>query len=382
MGALIGAIHLTAKQKDCLNIEDDANYEKYNICDPDYDKLQLQTYKVNNLDTYRYKVEGIGGIDIIKCPLCKYCLSPAEEEVLSNYIYRSNESEIIRIIRNYHALVKDVYKVKIFEELASKYFQILELMRIVDQTRYYKHICNRSNFKEIIIDICSYKTGFNYETLIYQPYSYEKWGNNETYKTKLLNDRQIAYDEQIRIDELNRIYEEKRARRDQIEERYQEDFDEICIEKEGNLIREIKRNLDDLVQKHKDLYQKEKERFDNDKREHDRHIQEMREHQIDINDTMNWDEEWKRREQAIELDLPLIWKKIIEDIKYYASKKEIKDYMDRYHSYRFEENFYREDWEIEEYHDYIRSQTSEYDRVLHYLRTHDYPLTNKYQLIF
>ena len=385
MGVLIGAVYLCTTQPECLNKENDDEYEKYNICDPDYDQLQLQNYRINNIDTYRYKDTGYySSVELIRCPVCKYRLSKEEEEVLQNYINTSNERKILIIKENYHSLVKNVYEVDIFGELELKFHKIENLMEKIDESRYYKHVCNRSNFKEIIIDITSYEMGFNYRTLIYKPYSYETWGNNESIKNKLLKERQIAYDEQIRIDELNRIYEEKQRRKEEIENSYESDFDENCREKESYEISQVKRQLDDIVNEHKDALRKEKEAFEQEKKDYDEGERKMREIDPDYvnNEYIDWDRKWKEREQALELNLPSIWENIVQYLKYYASKKEVQDYMYRYHSYNFDNYIRREDWEIDEFHDYIRSQTSEYDRVRHYLNTHDYPLKNKYALAF
>ena len=384
MGAIIGAFYLCTTQPDCLNKESDDEYEKYNICDPDYDKLQLQNYRINNIDTYRYDRTGyFSSVELIKCPICKYRLSKEEEEVLQNYINSSNERKILKIKDNYHTLVKDVYEVDIFGDLGLKFHTIENLMEKIDESRYYKHVCNRSNFKEIIIDITSYEMGFNYRTLIYKPYSYETWGNNESIKNKLWKERQIAYDEQIRIDELNRIYEEKKKRKEEIENSYESDFDANCREKESYEISQVKRQLDDIVSEHKDVLSKEKEAFEQEKRDYDEGERKMREIDPDyVNEYIDWDAKWREREKALELDLTSIWENIDKYLKYYASKKDVQDYMYRYHSYNFDKYISREDWEIDEFHDYIRSQTSEYDRVRHYLNTHDYPLKNKYALVF
>lgn len=384
MGAIIGFFYVCTTQPDCLNKESDDEYEKYNICDPDYDKLQLQNYRINNIDTYRYDRTGYhSSIELIRCPVCKYRLSKEEEEVLQNYINSSNERKILTVIANYHALVKNVYEVDIFGDLDLKFHRIENLMEKIDESRYYKHVCNRSNFKEIIIDITSYEIGFNYKTLIYKPYSYETWGNKESIKNKLLNERQIAYDEQIRIDELNRIYEEKKKRKEEIENSYESDFDANCREKESYEISQVKRQLDDIVSEHKDVLSKEKEAFEQEKRDYDEGERKMREIDPDyVNEYIDWDAKWREREKGLELDLTSIWENIDKYLKYYASKKDVQDYMYRYHSYNFDKYISREDWEIDEFHDYIRSQTSEYDRVRHYLNTHDYPLKNKYALVF
>jgi hypothetical protein len=216
-------------------------------------------------------------------------------------------------------------------------------MEKIDESRYYKHVCNRSNFKEIIIDITSYEIGFNYKTLIYKPYSYETWGNKESIKNKLLNERQIAYDEQIRIDELNRIYEEKKKREEEIENSYESDFDANCREKESYEISQVKRQLDDIVSEHKDVLSKEKEAFEQEKRDYDEGERKMREIDPDYaNEYIDWDAKWREREKALELDLTSIWENIDKYLKYYASKKDVQDYMYRYHSYNFDKYISRE----------------------------------------
>ena len=110
--------------------------------------------------------------------------------------------------------------------------QIDQYILDVNKNRYYHHTCRRSNFKEIVLDILVYDTGFNYKSLINKTYSYENWGNNQNAKKRLLDNRKIAYDEQIRIDELNRIYEEKRAQKEAIENSYKNDFDLYCFQED------------------------------------------------------------------------------------------------------------------------------------------------------
>ena len=83
------------------------------------------------------------------------------------------------------------------------------------------------------------------------------------------------------------------------------------------------------------------------------------------NEYIDWDEKWKEKEKALELDLTSIWENIDKYLKYYASKKDVQDYIYRQHSYNFDKYISRENWEIDEFHDYIRSQTSEYDRLRH-----------------
>ena len=383
-------IFLIQKCTEHCKTKDDDEYQRYNICDPDYNSLKKKEGKVDGLDCYRYASEGCWhlSVDIIRCPLCKYHLPKQEEEKITNLILNSSERAIYNQINNYHDLIRDVYKVDIFDTLAEINTEIDRNLANVDDNIYYRHICRRSNFKEIIIDIRAYDKGFNYKSLIYKPYAYENWGNNPSAKKRLLDNRQIAYDEQIRIDELNRIYEEKRSRKNEIENYYQNEFDLHCFEQDRYNYERAKDKMDRDFNYYNDKIKEINEYINSQIDYYNRDI----ERQISAGGyddhgqpppdwNAQFEEEKKRR---IHFYPDSLLQDCLGYAKYYYTKEKIREYFEANTPEKTtgSYNIRRSDEEYDEFIQYIRERTSEYDQIIIYLDTHEYPLKNRYLLSF
>lgn len=386
MGLIIFAIQKCSTQ--CKS-KDDEEYKRYNICDPDYNSLIKKTEKIENLDCYRYCTDGFIGlsVDQIMCPLCKYHLPKAEEEKLSKMMNESSERAIFNKIEAYHSLVKDVYQVDIFANLKEMNDQIDQYILGVNKNRYYHHICRRSNFKEIVLDILVYDTGFNYKSLINKTYSYENWGNNQNAKKRLLDNRKIAYDEQIRIDELNRIYEEKRAQKEAIENSYKNDFDLYCFQEDQYNYNRAIEQIDWEFNKYNDQVKEIQRQIDAERDRVERDIQrEIENGTYDDHGQPpeDWNAKFEREKSKLLLNQDYLLEQVVGYANYSYTKEKIKEYFEANcpEKITFYPTIRRSDKEYEEFVQYIRERTSEYDKICLYLETHDYPLKNKYALNF
>lgn len=364
----------------CCRFKDEDNFIKYNLCDPNYNNLIKQNYRINEKRVYKFSSNN----DDIKCPLCKYNLPIEEETIIRNMINSNSEGRIFQIINNYNRLIKDVYEVNIFDRLEEYSYKLDENINKINDNRYYQHSCKRKNFKEIIIDICSSSEEYNFKSEIYQPYLYEKWGNNQNEKQKLLRDREIAYNEQLRCDNLNRIYEEKQKRKEELKSIYLDQFDEKCFDDERSEYERAKRFIDNEFEEYNNKVKRIEEDLQKEKEEHDREIERKRENnEIDENYQDSFDYDKKLEERKNEIDhFESICKKAIDYADYYGTKFKINKYFEE----TTERNVYvvceRSDWEWDKFWDYINSRSSEYCSIKEYLKNHQYPNVNKYRLDF
>ena len=377
--------------------KEDEEYEKYNICDPDYDGLELQDETIDGLEVYRIK-EGYTHIsaDSMRCPLCTYHFPKEEEQTIQNKINQSNEHRILNIINSYHSLMRDVMEVDIFDDLKRFNDGIESLMSDTNNKRYYKHSCKRSDFQEIYIDIYIYPKGFNYKNLINKCYVYDNWCNNPQLKKELLKRRQEVHEEEIRIRELNSIYESKQSRKNTIEDDYKDKFNQICFEKEMSLYydgeREIDRKYDDYEREKKEWEEEERRARDEWERERDRKreesqriIDQKRDNGEEVNASDYYDENndpFVFDKPKVEFDYKTLFEKLTEYMKYSETKRRIWEYIRKVYDERLEDRDIEYELRIsnkekEEFEDYIYDNDDEYRRVCKYLNSHSYPLKNE-----
>ena len=401
MGLIIFLVQYCYKHCNCENCkknDEDKEYEQYNICDPDYDALEEQKETIDGLEVYRTKYSSALIAKNLRCPLCTYHFPKEEEPELQKMIDNSYEKSILYLINSYHSLMRDIMEVDIFESLTELNNDIVKYISLSDKKRYYKHTCKRCEFQEIYIDVCLYEKGFNYKSLINKCYVYENWANNPQLKNELLKRRKEVYDEELRIRELNRIYEEKRARKNTIEGYYREDFNKVCFEKEMSYYYEAERVIDrakyDYESKKRDWEEEERRARDEWQRERERKRdeserkrREKEENGEEINDSDYYDydkDEFVFDKEKVVFDYKNIWEEAIRYMKYSETKRKTFDYLDNVYRDLLNERIDERDLTIEisdeereEFVDYVYENDDEYPKVCKYLNTHSYPLYNE-----
>ena len=395
MGLIIYLVQVSYNNCGCKKDEDD-EYEKYNICDPDYDGLIKQDEPLDGLEVYRVKNASQYSISAnnIRCPLCTYHFPKGEEENFQTVINKSKEKQILNLIDNYHSLMKNVMEVDIFKRLTNYNNEIIELSKEVDKNRYYKHTCKRCDFQEIYIDICIHTKGFNYKSLINKCYVYDNWANNPQLKNELLKRRKEVYDEELRIRELNRKYRENLDNKEAIEARYKNDFNSECFEKEKYEYNQgesyidrqkydyenKKREWEEEERRAKDEWERERERK---KEESERIIREkeMNGEQVNSDDYYDYNnDQFVFDKPPVEFDYKSIWEEITKNVKYTETKRRLWEYLKLKSDKTLYDNdvdIYMSNEEREEFLDYVHDHDDDYRVVCKYLNTHKYPLYNE-----
>lgn len=376
MGALIYIIQEI--NLNCSRCKDEEEFEKYGICDTNYDGLLKQTYRINGKRVYRFKNDERKDI---KCPLCYYNIPIGEEKRIFKMINTNSEGKIFSLVIASNSLIENVYKVNIFDSLESYYYEIVENMQKINIERYYQHTCKRKNFKSIIIDICSYEENYNYKNLIHRLYRYDNWKNNNKVKRELLAEREMVYNEQIRCDELNRIYEQKKRREREIEDMYETEFDNRNFEKEKDEYDQAIRFIDDGIEEYNKKLEEIQKDLDREKEDHDRSIERRIENnEIDENYQDSFDYDRKLEERKKDIDhFESICEEAIKYANYYSTKYNINKYFEEA-TERDGIRIDRSHQEYEEFWDYVWDRSKEYRDVRNYLKTHQYPMVNKYKL--
>lgn len=195
------------------------------IPDKNYDFLIKKQEQKDSLDIYKPK-NIVNSSSEIKCPLCKIILSDEENSVIENKLDIGGEYKLYSLINNFNRdshnewnKVDSPEKIDNISELENIYNQIQNYFKIIEENRFYKHICKRTNNQEIYIDLCTDYFKDNLEKILYVDINKLKLDKN--YKNKYLESRRISY--------FNYI---KQMKKKEIENKYKDEFESITLRKD------------------------------------------------------------------------------------------------------------------------------------------------------
>ena len=195
------------------------------IPDKNYDFLIKKQEQKDSLDIYKPK-NIVNSSSEIKCPLCKIILSDEENSIIENKLDIGGEYKLYSLINNFNRdshnewnKVDSPEKIDNISELENIYNQIQNYFKIIEENRFYKHICKRTNNQEIYIDLCTDYFKDNLEKILYVDINKLKLDKN--YKNKYLESRRISY--------FNYI---KQMKKKEIENKYKDEFESITLRKD------------------------------------------------------------------------------------------------------------------------------------------------------
>ena len=194
------------------------------IPDQSYDFLILKEKKKDGLNLYKPK-ETLFNSFKIKCPLCKLKLSKEEYDAIDNKLNTANEQHLFDLIYKYNQETNSLFPVDNISTLENIYNEIKEYSRNLEENRYFKHtcinnkLCQRLNNQDIYIDIVhsSILNSIDYNLDI----DINKLKNDENYKNNYILNREIKYNKYL-----------KQQQKEEIENKYRKEFEEITFQKE------------------------------------------------------------------------------------------------------------------------------------------------------
>ena len=208
-----------------MGVCDNKRPEEEDVPDQSYDFLILQKTQKDGLDVYKPKDNIVSSFKI-KCPLCKLKLSKEEYDIIANKLIITNEQNLFDLIYKYNNEIKTPYPVDNISILENIYNEINECSRIIEENRYYKHTCKnnklsqRLNNQDIYIDIC-YSSNLN--NIIHNSLDIDinRLKIDENYKNNYISNREIKFNNYL-----------KKQRKEEIENKYRKEFEDITSLKE------------------------------------------------------------------------------------------------------------------------------------------------------
>ena len=217
--------------------------------DINYDFLIEKGIQKDGLVIYKPR-QRIHSSSQIKCPLCKLPLSEEEYSIINNKLELINEIKLSDLITKFNLAVESPYEIDNINDLEIIYNQISECAEVIEDNRYYKHICinnelcQRTDNQEIYIDLCSISNLDNLNNKL--AVDIYKLKTDENYKNNYLNKKE----------KIHNIYIKKEKKR-QIEDKYRSEFEKKCFDKDQYEFERITMNI-------KQLYESELARNKND----------------------------------------------------------------------------------------------------------------------
>ena len=219
--------------------------EKEDI-DPYYDTFEKLTIQKDGLDIYKTK-KSLKSNGEIRCPLLKNRLTDEEMNILNNQINKVDKN-ILSLLTEYNNLINSnysEYSIDIFKQLEELYNKIESAKVLLEENRYFLHICKN---QQIYLDISKFDKNYDYYNLIYDKrYIYEKWNNNNNLKNILINERKNKLNQKKIEDEKRERLFRIEERKKEIEKKYEGEFEQYGIETESDLIILAKGSIDQNV---------------------------------------------------------------------------------------------------------------------------------------
>jgi hypothetical protein len=303
------------------------NIEKLKyIPDKNYDFLIKKQEQKDLLDIYKPK-NIVRFSSEIKCPLCKIILSDEENSIIENKLNIGGECKLWNLINDFN---KDLHnewnkvdspeKIDNISELENIYNQIQNYFKIIEENRFYKHICKRTNNQEIYIDLCTDYFKDNLEKILYVDINKLKLDKN--YKNKYLESRRISY--------FNYI---KQMKKKEIENKYKDEFESITLRKDEQRLEFCKYSIQN--------------QYEDDLRRKQQAINTEYCHEIIIVTSASQFFSLKER-----------------SLLYSAAKKKLKEFIENLTGENIYHKIYIEPYEKEEFKAFILEREPEYSELL------------------
>ena len=213
-----------------------------NMLGPDinYNFLIKKEIQKDGLDIYKPR-ECIHSSSQIKCPLCKCLLSEEEYLIINNKLELVKEIQLSDLIYKFNLAVESPYEIDNINDLEIIYNQISQCAKVIENNRYYKHICinnelcKRTDNQEIYIDLCSISNLNNLKNNL--AVDIDKLKTDEDYKNNYLNKKEKIHNIHI-----------KKEKKRQIEDKYRPEFEKKCFEKDQYEFERITMNIKNLYE--------------------------------------------------------------------------------------------------------------------------------------
>ena len=263
----------------------------------------------------------------IKCPLCRYPLSDEEYSIIQDKLTFGEGYNLSNLISKYNIEAEAEYTIDNINELEILYNKIKGCVKIMEDNRYYKHICTnneqcqRKDNQEIYIELFEPRSLENIEKNLFVDINRLK--TDENYKNNYLKRKAIAHD----------IYM-KKQRKLQIEEKYRPDFEEKTFRKEQYIYERISMMIKQI---HEDDLEKQKFNSTN----------------INFIKPLH-----------MNADATQIYITHVPDFRYSGTKKKWKRFIEELKGQKIYEIVAMENWELEEFHKFILEREPDYYELM------------------